>query len=198
MIYTMATQQPNFNIVQSEDDISRLLLNDPWRMDVLEAAETLHLPNWWIGAGFLRNVIWDAIEGNSSPPTRDVDLVYFNANNVEAETDWAYDKQIKAEFPFADWEVRNQARMHYIDNFAPYTSTEDGIAHWVETATCVAVRFENDQLHYLFCYGTEDLFGLVARPVPFFKTQELLPVFYKRIEKKHWLNKWPHLQVLSP
>ncbi len=181
--------------MQSEDDITRLLADDPWRMDVLKAAETFHLADWWIGAGFLRNAIWDAIEGNDSPPTRDVDLVYFNSDDIEPETDWAYDEQLRAKFPFADWEVRNQARMHYVNDFAPYTSTEDGIAHWVETATCVAVKLQNDKLRYLFCHGTEDLFGLVARPIPPFRTPKLLPVFHKRIEKKHWLEKWPHLRV---
>lgn len=188
---------PNFEAIRNEDDVARLLMDDPWRIDVLEAAGTLRLPNWWIGAGFLRNIIWDAIEGNDLPPSRDVDLVYFDADNVEPGTDWAYNEQQKAKFPFAEWELRNQARMHYVNNFAPYTSTEDGIAHWVETATCVAVRLEDGQLRYLFCHGTEDLFGLVARPIPAFTTQELLPVFNSRIQKKRWRERWPHLQVLD-
>ncbi len=193
----MTSEQPNFEIIQSEDDVSHLLQDDAWRMDVLKAAQTLHLPDWWIGAGFLRNAIWDVIEGNNSPPTRDVDLVYFDASNVEPETDWAYDEQLKDKFPFADWEIRNQARMHYVNDFAPYASTEDGIAHWVETATCVAVKLDSNKLCYLFCHGTEDLFGLIARPIALFRTPELLPTFHKRIEKKRWREKWPHLQVLD-
>ncbi|HUD07023.1 MAG TPA: nucleotidyltransferase family protein [Candidatus Saccharimonadales bacterium] len=188
---------PNFEAIQTEDDITRTLMDDPWRVDVLKAAEELQLPNWWIGAGFLRNVIWDAIEGNNSPPNRDVDLVYFDPGNVEPETDWAYDEQQKAKFPFAEWEIRNQARMHNINNFAPYASTEDGIAHWVETATCVAVRLDGDKFKYLFSHGTADLFGLIARPIPLFRTADLLPVFHTRIQKKHWRERWPHLQILD-
>jgi hypothetical protein len=193
----MPDERPDFGTMQSEHDITRLLTNDSWRMNVLKAAEQLHLPNWWIGAGFLRNAIWDAIEGNNSPPTRDVDLVYFDAENIEPETDWGYDNQQKANFPFADWEIRNQARMHYVNDFAPYTSTEDGIAHWVETATCIAVKLENNELRYLFCHGTDDLFGLVARPIPSFRTPELLSVFHDRVKKKRWLEQWPHLRVLD-
>src|SRR6185503_20454597 len=101
-------------------------------------------PDWWIGAGFLRNKIWDAIEDKVSKPTRDVDLVYFNAFDVTPETDRAYDERMKRDHPFAEWEIRNQARMHYVDDFPPYTSTADGISHWVETATCVAVRLNAD------------------------------------------------------
>ena len=181
---------------QSEQDITRLLEKDRWRMDVLEAAAELDLPDWWIGAGFLRNAIWDAMEGVDSPPTRDVDLVYFNKDDIQPETDWAYDKKMRTDFPFAEWEIRNQARMHYVNNFEPYISVADGIAHWVETATCVAVRLNDGKLSYLFCHGTEDLFGLIARPISEFRSEELLPIFYQRIEKKQWKEKWPSLRVL--
>lgn len=189
---TMTTEKMIFH---NENDITKLLEKDEWRMGVLRAAEVLNLPDCWIGAGFLRNAIWDAIEGNESPPTRDVDLVYFDPENTEPEIDWAYDEKMKTEYPFAEWEVRNQARMHYVNGFDPYTSTADGIAHWVETATCVAVKLEDGELKYLFCHGTDDLFGLIARPVSNFKTEELMPLFYARIEKKEWQRKWPSLKI---
>lgn len=181
---------------QSPEDITRVLEVDGWRMDVLKAAEELDLPDWWIGAGFLRNAIWNAMEGIDSPPTRDVDLVYFNKSDVQPETDWTYDEKMKMDYPFAKWEIRNQARMHYVNDFEPYTSTADGIAHWVETATCVAVKLKDGKLSYLFCHGTEDLFGLIARPIPEFKSEKLLPTFYQRIEKKRWKEKWPSLRII--
>jgi hypothetical protein len=183
------------SVFKSEEDITRLLRGDPWRMDVLRAAAELDLPDWWIGAGFLRNAIWDSIEGKDSPPTRDVDLVYFDGEKTDREIDLTYDNEMKKKYPIAEWEIRNQARMHYVNDFPPYTSTEDGISHWVETATCVAVKTEQEKLRYLFCHGTDDLFGLVARPIPKFRTEELMPVFYRRIEEKNWRKKWPHLRV---
>jgi len=45
--------------IASEQDISKIIEADDWMMDVLRAAEKLQLPDWWIGAGFLRNKIWD-------------------------------------------------------------------------------------------------------------------------------------------
>ncbi len=182
-------------MIRSEADITRLIEGNQLMMDVLRAAERLNLRDWWIGAGFLRNPIWNALEGKPIEAARDIDLVYFNQQDVTPETDWAYDEHMNADYPFADWEIRNQARMHYVNGFEPYTSTEDGIAHWVETATCVGVRLQDGQLHYLFCYGTDDLFGLVARPTPQFRTPELLPVFWKRIADKRWRERWPHLRV---
>lgn len=183
--------------IKSEEDITRIVKADPWMMDVLRAAEELDLPNWWIGAGFLRNKVWDAIEGNNLTVSHDVDLVYFDPEDRAPETDWLYDEKLKTTHSFADWEVRNQARMHYVNGFPPYTSTEEGISHWVETATCVAVKLEGGQLKLLFCHGMDDLMNLVARPTERFKTPALLTTFYNRIEKKQWQQRWPSLQVVT-
>lgn len=84
--------------------------------------------------------------------------------------------------------------MHYVNDLPPFTLTEDGIAHWTETATCVGVKTEEGRLKFLFCYGTEDLFGLVARPTPSIVGTELIKLFHERLEKKHWREKWPDLQ----
>lgn len=143
----------------------------------------------------MRNKVWDAIEDKQSKPTRDVDLVFFDASDVAPETDWAYDERMKRDYPFAEWEIRNQARMHYVNGFSPFTSTADGISHWVETATCVAVRLHADTLQYLFCYGTDDLYNLVARPTPYFNNPKLIDKFHLRVAEKKWQERWPGLKV---
>ena len=43
----------------NEQDIINLIKNDEWMMSVLGEAEKLCLPDWMIGAGFLRNKVWD-------------------------------------------------------------------------------------------------------------------------------------------
>jgi hypothetical protein len=60
--------------IKSEAEMSQLIRNDAWMMGVLRAAESLNLPDWWIGAGFLRNKVWNHIEGKDTEQTRDVDL----------------------------------------------------------------------------------------------------------------------------
>ena len=182
--------------IKSEGAIAKLISSDRWMMDVLRAAEDLNLPDWWIGAGFLRNKVWDAIAGKQSQQSRDIDLVYFHAADTSRESDDAYDIKMKQDYPFAEWEIRNQARMHYVDGFQPFTSTADGLSHWVETATCVAVKLTGGELRFLFCYGTDDLFGLIARPTPFFATGELLKRFYMRVAEKRWQERWPELRVM--
>lgn len=57
------------SVVASEADVARLVQSDPWMMKVLRAVESLNLPDWWIGAGFLRNKVWTPLRvTNIAPP----------------------------------------------------------------------------------------------------------------------------------
>lgn len=182
-------------IIKTEDDIKNLVESDKWMMDVLRAAEELNLPDWWIGAGFLRNKVWNAIDGDNSHSDSDVDLVYFNKNDVQPEKDWAYEDQMKLDYPIADWEVRNQARMHHVNGVEPFLSTQDAISNWSETANCIAVKLENGELKFMFCYGIDDLVNMIIRPIDKFKSSELISVFNYRIKKKNWQEKWPNIKI---
>lgn len=177
-------------------EVSQLVSGDPWMMRVLCAAEELDLPDWWIGAGFLRNAAWDWCSNRLPRHDTDVDLVYFDATNCQPQDDWRIDEIAKLRFPFADWQIRNQARMHLVDRAEPYRSTAEGISHWVETATCVAVRLRQSELEFLFCYGPEDLLEMVARPIPSLLESGRTELFNQRLETKGWRKRWPGLRVI--
>lgn len=102
--------------IHTEAELVGSIEADDWMIRVLTAAEKIALPDWWIGADFMRNRVWDIIEDRDSEPARGVDLVYFNAADMEGEIDWAYDEQLKRAYPFAAWEIRSQTRMHYVNN----------------------------------------------------------------------------------
>jgi hypothetical protein len=179
----------------SEADIKALVLGDQDMMRALGIARDLNLPDWWIGAGFLRNKVWDVQSGVQKGPATDVDLVYFDTSDVTPERDWQYDEQLHKVDPKNNWEVRNQARMHYVNGHDQFSSTRDGIAHWTETATAIGVKLDADgKLKFLFCYGLDDLLDIVARPTPFMKG-DLLEVFASRMQKKNWQKRWPKLKV---
>ena len=179
--------------IETHADIETLVRNDVFMMDVLRIARELDLPDWWVGAGFLRNRVWDAISENETSIDRDIDLVYFDQSNAEPEADYDIERKLKKIDPLLSWEVCNQARMHVED--APYTSSEDAIEHWPETATAIAVKLgDDDTLEFLFCYGIDDLAGLVARPTPYFSGDKVAR-FYERMSQKNWQERWPNLRV---
>ena len=56
-----------------------LLRADPMRMACLRAARELALPDWALGAGFVRNLIWDHLHQKTVPtPLNDIDLIYLD------------------------------------------------------------------------------------------------------------------------
>ena len=183
----------------SESDIEKIVRSDEWMMDCLRAAAEFNLPDSWIAAGFLRNKVWDYISGNEKRNIKDVDLVYYNSDDLSTEVDYLLDDEMNERYPFADWEVRNQARMHIKNGFdEPYLSTIDGISNMVETATSVGVRLNKSQLEFVFCHSIDDLVNLVARPIPRFANDErLLRIYKQRIDDKKWREKWPAVKILN-
>jgi uncharacterized protein len=180
----------------TEEDIVNLIKNDKWMMDILRDAQGLHLPDWMIGAGFLRNKVWDYLHNMARevPDTRDIDLVYFNAQDASVEKDKKLSRRMSGVSDL-EWDIKNQAYMHLRHGREkPYKNTVDALSEWVETATCVAVNLKHDEPKIVAPYGIDDLVNLVIRPVP--TQRKNLEVFYKRIESKQWLQKWHKLRVV--
>ena len=46
-----------------EKEILELIRQDKWMMRVLRVAKSLHLPDWMIEAGFVRNKVWNYLYG---------------------------------------------------------------------------------------------------------------------------------------
>lgn len=65
---------------------------------------------------------------------------------------------------------------------------------WIETATCIGVRLEEDgEIVLATPRGIEDLVNLILRPT--FSTEKGLKDFKRRITEKKWLEKWPKLTI---
>lgn len=181
----------------TEDTIKKIIENDSWMMGILSAATKLNLPDWWIGAGFVRNKIWDVLHGYTKrTPLHDVDVIYLDKTDTVEKKEKEYEQQLNQLIPDIPWSVKNQARMHTKHNDIPYTSTTQALSYWVETATCMGVRLDtNGKLELTAPHGTQDLFNLILRPSPRIYEQKKLKVFYDRIKKKEWQNIWPKLRI---
>jgi uncharacterized protein len=179
----------------NEGDILDLVRSDPWMMRVLRAAESLDLPEWMIGAGFVRNKVWDHLQGfaNAEVPTADIDLIYFDPADMRESTEKEHDRRLRA-LCDVNWSAKNQARMHAVTGDEPYKSAADGLAHWVESATCVAVTLRGGELRLIAPFGIDDLVGLIVRPSPGFTRD--ISVFHQRVASKRWLETWSRLRVM--
>ncbi|MEV4351825.1 nucleotidyltransferase family protein [Actinoplanes sp. NPDC049596] len=169
--------------------------SDAEAMSILRAAAGLGLPDWWIGAGFVRNRVWDAISGLPAVPPRDVDVAYFDPERPDPGADERAEAQARTILPGVPWEIRNQARMHLRNGDDPYTSTLDAVSRWPETATCVAVTLRGDSVHLVTCHGVDDLVGMVVRPSPAFDDAVGRATVKRRVETKGWLDRWPVLRL---
>lgn len=176
---------------------AKLLKQDEFRLRCLKAAFSLHLPDWYLGAGFLRNAIWDHLHQHSqATPLNDIDLVYFDAKDLSETTEQWYAATLSALVPDVHWEVKNQARMHLRHQHAPYQSCSDGIQYWVEVPTCVGVRLNADaQLQFYATFGLQENWSLDIKINPFNPRPAL---FQQRIQEKGWLQRWPKLRVVGP
>lgn len=182
----------------NEEVILKLIEKDPWMMEVLATASDANLPDWMIGAGFVRNKVWDYLHGysNKEVPTSDIDLVYFDPAELSEDTEKEIDRRLKEKLNI-NWSAKNQARMHLKHGRGvPYKNSEEALSEWVETPTCVAVRLEKDDTLKLFApHGIDDLVNLVVRPTPSFEND--LETFWNRVKSKNWEKKWPKLVIVT-
>lgn len=181
----------------TKQDILELIKADPWMMNIIHIAEGLNFPDWIIGAGFVRNKVWDHLHGysNEMVPTRDIDLVYFDPNGNNQKQDEQLSLRLTQETGI-QFEIVNQFYAHTWNGLPPYTSTEDSISTWPETATAIGVTIKRGELHLVAPYGIDDMVNLVLRPSPKFKGN--IDVVRKRAKDKVWLEKYPKLTFEVP
>jgi hypothetical protein len=180
----------------TEQEILGLIKNDKWMMGVINTAASLNLPDWIIGAGFVRNKVWNYLSGISKEKvdTNDVDLVYYDQNGNDKEADKKLSEKLTSETGI-NWEIKNEVYMHERNNLPPYKSTVDAISQWPETVTAIGVTLDNNQLKLITPYGIEDLVNFIVRPTPVFS--EKMETIKQRVNDKKWLEKWPQIKIVQ-
>ena len=178
----------------AERRVTAILQRDPVLMRALPALAGLGLPDAWIGAGAVRNPVFDHLHGLPRLPLADIDVAWFDPANASVERDMAIEAELHRLAPDLPWSVHNQARMHIRNDHAPYAGAVHAIGHWVETVTAVGARLGSQgEIEIAAPHGLDDLLDLVLRPVPAYR--EKLDVFHGRIASKGWLTRWPKLTI---
>ncbi|MGS2779240.1 nucleotidyltransferase family protein [Robertmurraya sp. GLU-23] len=167
-------------------------------MDILKAAKSLNLPDWWICAGFIRSKIWDTLHNfNERTPIPDIDVIYFDPRNIDELTEKKLEEMLKTLMPKAPWSVKNEARMHIKSNMPPYSSSVDAISKFPETATALGVKLdERENVKLIAPCGISDVINLEVKPTLFFReTKERVEIYEAGIIKKNWKSIWNNLKV---
>lgn len=176
------------------DAVIELIKQDSVRVDALKCVSQLDLPQCYIAAGFVRNLVWDFLHNfKFSTPLNDVDVIYFAPTERIPNAYFEYEAQLKEYMPQLNWQVRNQAKMHVRHGDEPYESCLDAMSYWPEKETAVAIRqIELNQYECIAAFGVESLFNYCITYNP----KGLRETFEHRVNSKGWRIIWPSLTVV--
>jgi len=182
--------------MQAEDTLRAWLQDTGWLMAALRSARALGLGSWCIGAGAVRNVVWERLHGRrlQAAQLADVDLAHHSPQRTAPDDDARLARQLREALPLP-WEVVNQAFVHQWPGARPgmraHAHLEAALASWPETATAVGVWLDaRDRLHLVAPHGVEDLMTGVLR-----KSAGADPaLFERRLQEKAFLTRWPGLR----
>ncbi|EKN4607181.1 nucleotidyltransferase family protein [Vibrio parahaemolyticus] len=175
------------------DKIVELIKQDPTRVEALNCVSELGLPQCYIAAGFIRNLVWDALHNfKVSTPLNDVDVIYFDPAETNPNAYLTYESQLRVCMPQLRWQVRNQAKMHERNGDNPYQNSLDAMSHWPEKETAVAIRqIGLNQYECVSAFGFESLFSYWVTH----NAKRSRETFEKRVNSKGWLVQWPSLRI---
>lgn len=172
----------------------------PWFYQSLCAVRTLNLDKWCIGAGAVRNLVWDHLHGYDIPSALpDVDVAYFGFAVCTQACDGELQQQLDDMLTGTPWEVTNQAGVHlwFEDYFGhsvePLESLEEAVSTWPEFCSAVGVTLlDDDSIGVIAPYGLHDLFDMVVQRNP----KRVSPETYlKRVQQKRFVERWPMVRV---
>jgi hypothetical protein len=188
-----------------DDSLARLIRSNAWLLQVLTAVRDENLPDAWVGAGVLRDLVWGERYGSGFSPAevRDVDVAFFDPHDLSRDHDDRVTRRLGRRLPGVPWEARNQAAVHtwYPGTFGgdpvePLTSTHDALTTWPETATAVAVRLgPDDRVEISAPFGLDDLLDGVWRRNP---RRVSLERSLARLERHQPRVRWPGVRVIPP
>ncbi|WP_218025444.1 nucleotidyltransferase family protein [Phytopseudomonas flavescens] len=172
-----------------------------WFMEALRGARQLELNDWCIGAGAVRNLVWDHLHGHPEPSyLADVDLAYFEPLQLSAARDAELQAKLSILAPRFPWEVTNQAAVHlwfescFGHAVEPLQSLCEAVASWPEFATSVAVSLDaEDGLHIIAPHGLDDLFDMRVQCNPARVSEQ---IYRQRVEQKRYRERWPLVSVV--
>ncbi|HEM7799658.1 nucleotidyltransferase family protein [Burkholderia cenocepacia] len=184
-----------------EASLISLARESSWFWPALVAVRTLNLRSWCIGAGAVRNLVWDALHELDTPsPLSDIDVAYFDSTDLSAERDATFQSLLADTHPKFPWEVINQAAVHtwfeatFGHAVPAFKSLEAAVASWPEYATAVGLTLlPDDSMKVIAPYGLDDLFAMVVRRNP---ARVSVATYRERVAQKQYHKRWPRATIV--
>ena len=96
------------------DQLQQIIKETPWLMDALEVLSSCGEEEALIGAGAIRNLVWNRLHGaGESAIPDDLDVVFFDAEVEVGELEEELLGKLRLHEPELPWEVTNQAHVHH-------------------------------------------------------------------------------------
>jgi hypothetical protein len=134
--------------------------------------------------------VWDFLAGSAAPYRADTDVLFFDPVDISREREGRLEVELSRAVPDAEWQLRNQARMHLGNGDPPYRDTAHAMTYWLETCTAVGVRLsDDDRLQIVAPLGLDDLLNLVFRPTA--AGERRREIYRRRVRTKPWRGQWP-------
>lgn len=184
------------------NQLRSVLTASSWFMGVLAHVAAVDPPHWWVGAGVVRDLVWDERLGAGFEPAKvkDVDVAFFDADDLSRDRDLSLAGRLRQRDAAVSWDAKNQAAVHlwYAQRFgfdvAPFGSVTEAIATWPEYATCVAVKLnDNGTLEICAPHGLDDLLDGVWQRNP---TRVTEAQYATRLARKDPATRWPDVRVI--
>lgn len=183
-------------------ELINIIIKNEELMKVIDTIMEMNIPNCYVGAGAIVQTVWNYLMGNSLIyGIDDVDIVYFDSEDLSEEKENELQSQIKLRLKNLSLhiDVVNEARVHqwYKEKFGynikPYNSVEEAISTWPTTATSLGMRKLNKQQWEIYTpFGLDDIFNMriVAN------NRQITEIIYNnKVEK--WTKKWSQLNVVE-
>lgn len=183
------------------DRLEDMLKQNKTLQIILNRAEELGMPNWYLGAGCVSQTVWNILHGfDPERNIKDYDLVYYDAEDISKEGELAFMQKAKDLFRdiSVELDIVNEARVHLWleEEFGyatdQYKSAEEAISTWPTTITCVGVARRNGKMQVYAAFGLDDVFNMTLRPNKKLITEA---VYMNKVRK--WTALWPKLTVVG-
>jgi len=173
--------------------VSKWISDDEFRLECLRFAKSVVKPEWYISAGFVRNLVWDKLQGHKErTPLNDIDFIYFDPANISPDQDHEIENYLIKAMPACNWSVKNQARMSFKHGHESYRDCIDAMSYWPEIQTAVGVTVTSEgELSVASPFTASEIIKLAVTRNPKCTSR----VFQDRISGKGWPKLWPGLKI---